>query len=514
MPEGTRSASERAAAAAAPPTPHVAIDDWRSRYEFLTEALPQIVWIGDTEGRTEFVNAWWYEYTGMPRGEDVNNYWARIVHPADLQLTVAAWQQASAAGEPYSLEFRLRRASDQSWRWHMARHQPFRGADGRVLRWIGTAIDIDDRRRAEEIVRGNEERLRVALAASSTGTWRWDPERDCFNRGENLNRLLGLEPAVMSGSLADFVRCVHQEDRGRLQEAMQQALHDTAEFDLDIRVVRPDGSLRWLRDQGRVIPGRAGDAPFVTGACVDITERKLAAEALARQAQQLARSNADLQHFAYVTSHDLQEPLRMIANFADLLSRRHADKLDAEAREYLEYVVNSAQRMSALIRDLLSYSRLVNVENVPMAPVDAAAALKWALLNLQVTIEEAKAQVTSDPLPRVLADQVQLVQLFQNLVGNAIKYRGQRPPEVHISAQRDRDLWRFSVRDNGIGIAPQYQERIFGVFKRLHGREYPGTGIGLAICKAIAEKHGGHIWVESKPGEGATFFFTIPAATP
>src|SRR5581483_10003968 len=146
MPEGSETAPEKPGARQSSAAP----DEWRSRYEFLTEALPQIVWIGDTEGRTEFVNAWWYEYTGMPGSEDVNRYWAQVVHPSDLESTIAAWRRASAAGEPYSLEFRLRRGSDQSWRWHMARHQPFRAPDGRVLRWIGTAIDIDDRRRAEE----------------------------------------------------------------------------------------------------------------------------------------------------------------------------------------------------------------------------------------------------------------------------------------------------------------------------------------------------------------------------
>jgi len=488
------------------------LDEWRSRYEFLTEALPQFVWIGDADGNTEFVNQYWYDYTGMSRGEDLNRFWPQAVHPADLQATLTAFLEGRNSGRPYSLEFRVRRASDHAWRWHMARHQPVREPGRGIVRWIATAIDIDDRRRAEEIVRENEERTRIALAASSTGVWRWDFASDRFTRGQNMNRLLGLEPVESRGTLADFLHFVHDEDRGRLRAAMDEALRTGGEHDIDVRVVRIDGAVRWLRDQGRVVRDSAGEAQFMTGACVDITERKLAAEVLARQAQQLARSNADLQHFAYITSHDLQEPLRMISSFSELLARRYADKLDEEANEYIGFVVNAAKRMSALIRDLLSYSRLVNVENVPLSAVDAGTALNWALMNLQVTINESGAEITSDPMPHVMGDQVQLVQLFQNLIGNAIKYRGDRKPRIHVGARREGGYWRISVQDNGIGIAPEYHDRIFGVFKRLHGREYPGTGIGLAICKAIVERHEGRISVESKPGEGSVFYFTVPAA--
>jgi PAS domain S-box-containing protein len=242
----------------------------------------------------------------------------------------------------------------------------------------------------------------------------------------------------------------------------------------------------------------------------DITHRKQAEEALGRQSQALARSNADLQQFAYVTSHDLQEPLRTIASYAQLLKRRYEKELGSDADEFIEFIVSGVQRMKSLIDALLSFSRVVNVETPPFAPVEMEGALQWASMNLQIIIEESKAQVTHDKLPTDSGDQVMLVQLFQNLISNSIKYRSKQAPAIHVSAERQDEGWVFSVRDNGIGIDPQYHERIFGVFKRLHGREIPGTGIGLAICQRILQKHGGQIWVDSQLGAGSVFKFTLP----
>ncbi len=238
--------------------------------------------------------------------------------------------------------------------------------------------------------------------------------------------------------------------------------------------------------------------------------RKRAEEALAQKAQELARSNADLEHFAYVASHDLQEPLRMVTSYLQLLERRYKDRLDADARDFIAYAVDGATRMQALINGLLSYSR-VSTRGKSFEPTDGTVALERVLANLKVAIEESDAVVTYDHLPTVMADEVQLTQVFQNLIGNAIKFRSDRRPEIHVGAEYRGGEWLFSVRDNGIGIDPQHFERIFKIFQRLHSHEeYPGTGIGLAVCKKIVERHGGRIWVESQPGEGTTFYFTIP----
>lgn len=242
-----------------------------------------------------------------------------------------------------------------------------------------------------------------------------------------------------------------------------------------------------------------------------LEERVQASEALARQSEELARSYADLQQFAYVTSHDLQEPLRTIASFLQLLQKRHGSKLEPEANEYIDYALKGAQRLSALIQDLLAYSRVVN-RVAQSTRVELSSVLEWAKQNLQAAIEETGAVIESQPLPCVSGDHVLLVQLFQNLLSNAMKYRSSEPPHIRIGAEWVGDHWRIRVSDNGLGIDRRYHKRIFELFQRVHGPKFPGTGMGLAICKKIVERHSGEIWVESEPGKGSTFFFTLPPA--
>ena len=234
----------------------------------------------------------------------------------------------------------------------------------------------------------------------------------------------------------------------------------------------------------------------------EVVERKKAEEAL-------LRSNTELEQFAYVASHDLQEPLRMISSYTQLLARRYRGKLDADADEFINYAVGGASRMQALINDLLAYSRVTTKGENPQ-PTDAQVIFDKTVANLRAAIGESGAVVTNDPLPTVMVDASQLGQVFQNLIGNAIKFRSHEPLRIHVAAEQKEKEWLFSVRDNGIGIDPQYHDRIFVMFQRLHGREgHPGTGIGLAICKKIVERHGGRIWVESSLGKGTTFYFTI-----
>lgn len=241
-----------------------------------------------------------------------------------------------------------------------------------------------------------------------------------------------------------------------------------------------------------------------------VVERARAQQELARKVEELARSNAELEQFAYIASHDLQEPLRMVVSYTQLLARRYQGKLDGDADEFIGFAVDGATRMQNLIRDLLSYSR-VTTKGQSLQLTDVKAACDSALANLQTSIQESNAVVSVGPLPTVLADATQLTQLFQNLIGNAVRYRHERAPEVHVEAKSSGDQWVVSVKDNGIGIEPQYFERIFQMFQRLHTRaEYPGTGIGLSICRKIVERHGGKIWLESQPGMGTTFLFTIP----
>jgi signal transduction histidine kinase len=244
----------------------------------------------------------------------------------------------------------------------------------------------------------------------------------------------------------------------------------------------------------------------------EIAVRRAAEEVLARRTEELARSNADLAQLAYVASHDLQEPLRSITGYLQLLQQRYQDKIDADANEFMAFAIEAAKRMRKLIEDWLAYSRLDSRPR-PFQLTSCAAVVQDAIESMRVAVQESGARITSGELPDVMGDPVQLTQLFQNLISNAIKFRRVQPPHIHIDVEDSGELWCFSVRDDGIGIAPEYFERIFEMYQRLHSRNsYPGTGIGLALCKRIVERHHGRIWVESVVGEGSVFKFTLPKA--
>ena len=250
-------------------------------------------------------------------------------------------------------------------------------------------------------------------------------------------------------------------------------------------------------------------AIYIAGA---IANAQLHAQ-VTEQADELARSNRELEQFAYVASHDLQEPLRMVSSYVQLLERRYSGQLDERAEKYIYFAVDGATRMQRLITDLLAYSR-VGTQGGELSPTDTSPVVKEALSNLEVALADSNARVVYPDLPEVTADSSQLVQLFQNLIGNALKFKGEERPHVEVAAERDGSYWLFSVCDNGIGFDQKYADRVFGVFKRLHrNRDIPGTGIGLAICQRIIDRHGGRIWAESTPGKGATFYFTLPAVS-
>jgi PAS domain S-box-containing protein len=299
---------------------------------------------------------------------------------------------------------------------------------------------------------------------------------------------------------------------GRFQSmhpAVRQEFFDNPQA----RLMGAGRDLFGVHKDGSEIPVEIGLSPieaeegfFVLASVIDIGPRKQA-EA------ELRRSNEELERFAYVASHDLQEPLRTVSSYVQLLSRRYRDRLDSDATDFIDFAVGGARRMQQLIEDLLAFSR-VGTRGAPLVPTDMQAVLEGTLASLHAALEESRATVTADSLPVVVADAGQLAQLLTNLIGNALKFRADAPPRAHVGAERNGRLWTISVQDNGIGISPEYFERIFVIFQRLHSQEeYAGTGVGLAICKKIVERHGGRIWVESTPGQGARFSFTLPAAT-
>ncbi|MBX9789076.1 MAG: PAS domain S-box protein [Pirellulales bacterium] len=367
--------------------------------------------------------------------------------------------------------------------------------------------DLAERLHAEQELRESEERYRELVENANDIIYTHDLRGRFLSANAAALQVTGFPLDEMLAMNVDDL--VVPEHRALAREMTRRKLaHEHFEpYELNIRTKQ--GQFRTVEVNSRLIL-RQGRAVGVQGIARDVTQQHAAKEALSRKAADLARSNAELEQFAYIASHDLQEPLRMVASYCQLLKRRYHDRLDQDANEFIEFAVDGARRMQTLINDLLAYSRVGRAE-LTLAPVDMNSVVDDALQNLQAAVAERGAIVTRDALPRIVADGPQLVQLFQNLLGNAIKFCAVGPPRVHVGAVQRNGEWQFSVRDEGIGIAPEHLERVFMIFKRLHGwGEFPGTGVGLAIAKKIVERHGGRIWVESKLGQGSTFTFTLP----
>lgn len=347
----------------------------------------------------------------------------------------------------------------------------------------------------EKILKGNVEGIIIT-----------DTQGDIEWVNNTFNQLTGHRDSDVLGKNSGFLFADGQNEYAALYPRLDEANHHVAET----WMCRMDGS---KFPTMVTLSAVRGDADMITHYVLefsDITEFRKAQDELTQRTKELIRSNQELEQFAYVASHDLQEPLRMVASYTQLIAQRYRGRLDTDADEFIGYAVDGAVRMQAIINDLLMLSR-VSTRNTAFASVDSKVSLDRALDNLRLVIEEAGAEIICGSLPALDADGSQLTQLFQNLIGNALKFRGEKPPRVEIGAERQDGEWLFHVRDNGIGIAPEYFERIFLMFQRLHSkREYPGTGIGLTICKKIIERHGGRIWVESEQGKGTMFYFTIP----
>jgi PAS domain S-box-containing protein len=377
---------------------------------------------------------------------------------------------------------------------------------------IVNVADLTARHLAEQERAEHQERFRMLTRATGDTVWDWDPRTDQVWWSENLRRVFGWEVESAPASWARDK--IHPDDLPQVMKQVEAAVAEMAEsMRCEYRFRCADGSYRTVLHQALILWHPDGTCQRRLGTIFDISERIAAERVLQERTRELERSNAELERFAQIASHDLQEPLRTVSSFVQLIDKKYGDRLDETGHRYMNYAVDGANRMRALIDALLTYSRLERKE----APVDAVVHLariaERVNADLRVAILECGARVTCDALPAVLGNKTQLAQIFQNLIGNALKYRRDEAPRVHIGVRAAGELWQISVADNGIGIEPRYFDRIFVVFQRLHTREaYDGTGIGLAICKRIVERHGGTIWVESTPGEGSTFHFTLKRA--
>jgi PAS domain S-box-containing protein len=369
--------------------------------------------------------------------------------------------------------------------------------------------DIAARGLAEDALREGEERFRNLANNISQLAWMADEKGSIFWYNQRWFDYSGTRLEEMAGW--GWQKVQHPDHVERVVEKISRCFRNGEVWEDTFPLRGRDGNYRWFLSQAVPIRDSEGRVFRWFGTSTDISESKKSEEHLVKVVGELKRSNDDLQQFAYVSSHDLQEPLRMVSSYTQLLANRYQGRLDSDADEFIAFAVDGCNRMQGLIQDLLAYSR-AGTNGKELHEVSSDNALQEALTNLRITIEQSAAEVTHDSLPAVRTDEAQLTQVFQNLVGNAIKYRGAEAPRVHVSATRSTgNEWTFSVRDNGLGIAPQYFERIFILFQRLHGRdEFEGTGIGLAICKKIVERLGGRIWVESQPEKGSTFYFALP----
>ena len=323
-----------------------------------------------------------------------------------------------------------------------------------------------------------------------------------------LAYILGYDEDELIGRLS--LSFILPEDRDAVRENAIKMLKGGCSLGYEFRVVNKQAKIKWVMET--VVPVYYRRKRATLGSLIDVTERKQMEERLQQMTAEMRRSNTELEQFAYVISHDLQEPLRMVSSYTQLLAKRYGKKLDNDADEFIGYAVDGAKRMQTLLHDLLEYSR-VGTRGKPFGLVNCEHVVEQAMANLKIAIEECSASVSYDTLPTVMGDEGQLVRLFQNLIGNAIKFRREETPQVYISALRRNNIITFTVKDNGIGIDPQHSQSIFEIFRRLHTREeYPGTGMGLAICKKIVERHGGHISVQSQPGQGSTFYFSVDMA--
>ncbi len=505
-----------------------ALRDSEARYTRLVEATSQYVWTNNPQGAMQGEQPGWQQLTGMTRAQYEGYGWAEALHPDDRAPALAAWREAVARSEPYEVEQRVRTASGE-YRHFSVRGLPLLDERGGVREWVGIHSDITPLKRAEaqlrelnsELERRVRERTEalervshfnsLLLDAAGEGIFGMDLRGRTSFANPAAARILGYAPGELIGR--DQHALIHYSHADGTPYASE---------DCPIRATLRDGTVRrvsnevfWHKDGHAVLVEYTAAALLTPGGEVqgtvvifqDISERAAAL-------RELERSNAELEQFAYVASHDLQEPLRTVGSYAELLSRRYGDQLDDRATRYLDFMQAGVGRMRQLITDLLTYARLGREQPQPqLVPLDAV--LDRVLASLAAVLEETHTDLRRPaPLPTVRVDPSGLEQVLTNLIGNAIKFR--RPdsaPIVRVSAQPEGDFWRIEVADNGIGVPPEYRERVFGVFQRLHRRdEYEGTGIGLAVVRRIVEAHGGRIRVGEAPEGGSLFSFTLPAS--
>ena len=356
----------------------------------------------------------------------------------------------------------------------------------------------------------SEERLKLSQSLANIGSWDHNLVSDQIHWSDTVKQIFGFAENAFPESYDVFLQIIHPEDRDLVINSVKTCIEQKKDYEVEYRIITAKGIMRWVSEAGNVLLNKKGKPTRMLGMVRDITERKNTEMKSLKHLAEVERSNEDLNDFAAIVSHDLREPLMTIAAFLQLINKKYGDKLDEKGMDYLLRSINSAKRLHEMIDDLLSYARIAT-ERKTFSVSNANDILNNAVENLYTKIKESDARITYETLPQITADKLQIERIFQNLIGNSLKFCDNKEPLIHVAWKEQDGYHEFSVKDNGIGIEQQYHERIFNIFTRLHGREdYDGSGIGLAACGKIIERHGGRIWLESGPGRGTIFYFTLP----
>lgn len=474
-----------------------ALERSEATYRTLTETAQEAIFIIDRDDKIEFVNKFAANMLSLPPHEIIGKSRESLFPSDTSEEQKRDLQKIFVTGMPDHYETKLRFPEYEIWL--DTQLVPLKNEKGEVYAVLGISRDISERKRAEL----EREQFFKFFRISTDLMCIADPN-GCFKKVNPacLNMLGYTEAELLAKPFIDFV---HPDDRQATLDEMANQIRIGSSLNFENRYICKDGTTKWLSWRANYVE----EEGITYATARDVTERKLSEAKLSLLLEELKRSNTELEQFAYIASHDLQEPLRMVGSYVQLIERRYKGRLDPEADDFIAFAVDGAKRMQNMINDLLQYSR-VTTRGKPFERTDCNALLESSLVNLKVAIEESNAVITHDPLPTIMADASQIDRVFQNLIGNAIKFRGENPPRIRISVEKKGTDWVFSVKDNGIGFDMQQADRLFRMFQRLQsGGKYPGTGMGLAICKKIIERHGGKIWAMSEIGKGSTFNFTI-----
>lgn len=458
-----------------------------------------------------------YRILGLKKGDVIPSLesFLSFIHPEDIKFvreTIAEGEKSLAG---CTFDSRIIR-KDGALRYIHSDWKFILDKQGKPTGIRGILYDITNIEEANEKLRQNQARLKQAQAIAHMGSWEINFSGGIFKWSDEAYRIYGMEPGEQDLTPDSWLTFIHPEDLGYVRSVIKEAHSSFTDFSFHHRIVRKDGVVRYLLSESKFEFDHTGTATGLYGIVHDVTEQKQNEDILKglndqiqKRAEELAASNAELERFAYVASHDLQEPLRMVSSFVQLLQKKYNAGLDDTARQYIAYAVDGADRMKRLILDLLAYSR-VGTNNDGFSNTDLSTVVDQVLLTFDAEVKEKAARIQVGQMPVVRANKTQMTQLFQNLVSNAFKYNTTAVPEIKIGCEEKGDAWQFYVKDNGIGIEEKYYEKVFAIFQRLHNKsQFSGTGIGLAICKKIIERHEGNIWIESVPGQGSTFLFTL-----